>query len=88
MAAAEAVAQSVARDLGGVDVLTLPSPAPTESGDLGDAAVLVLLGDDQAGKTLEELAPASATETPTAPDPSDGSVPADATTDTTATSEG
>lgn len=62
VAAALDVANSVARDLGGVSVLTVVSPAPTESGDLGDAAVLVLLGNNQAGKSVAELA-ASAVDT-------------------------
>lgn len=55
VAASLDVANSVARDLGGVSVLTVVSPAPTESGDLGDAAVLVLLGNNQAGKSVAEL---------------------------------
>jgi hypothetical protein len=86
-AGAEEVANSVARDLGGVEVLVLPTPAPTESGDIGDAGVLVLLGDDQAGKTLEELSGTSAESADTtedvaaAPDPSDGDVPATAPAD-------
>jgi hypothetical protein len=69
--AAEDVANSVASDLGGVDVLVLPNPAPTQSGDIGDAGVLVLLGDDEAGKTLEELSGGDE-ETTAAPDPSAG----------------
>lgn len=82
-AAAQDVANSVALDLGGVDVLVLPTPAPTESGDIGDAGVLVLLGDDQAGKTLEELSgtPADTEDAAAAPDPSDGEVPATAPAD-------
>lgn len=56
VAASIDVANSVARDLGGVAVLTVVSPAPTESGDLGDASVLVLLGNNEAGKTVAELA--------------------------------
>ncbi|MFT6291324.1 MAG: hypothetical protein ACJAR2_001926, partial [Ilumatobacter sp.] len=89
IAAAEDVAQSVARDLGGLEVLTISSPAPTENGDLGEAGVLVLLGDNEAGKTIEELSgssnAAAATEVVAAPDVSDGDVPAsaDAETDTT-----
>jgi hypothetical protein len=35
-------------------------PAPTESGDLGEGTVLVLLGNDVAGKTLEEIRSAAA----------------------------
>lgn len=96
-AAAQDVANSVARDLGGVEVLVLPTPAPTESGDLGEAGVLVLLGDAEAGKTLEELSgtPAdSGEDAAAAPDPSDGDVPAtapadaDLGTDETDTTEG
>ena len=102
-AAAQDVANSVALDLGGVEVLVLPTPAPTESGDIGDAGVLVLLGDDQAGKTLEELSGTAADteDAAAAPDPSDGEVPATApadadlgtedeadATDETATTEG
>lgn len=71
-AGAEDVANSVARDIGGVDVLELPNPAPTESGNIGDAGVLVMLGDDQAGKTLEELSPPDDEGTTEAPDPAAG----------------
>jgi len=77
-ASAEDVARSVALDLGGVEVLPVSTPAPTDNGDLGDAGVLVLLGDDQAGKTLEELAPPGvdpAVGGAVAPDPSDGEEP-------------
>jgi hypothetical protein len=66
------VANSVARDLGGLEVLPVEVPnAPTASGDLGDAGVLVLLGDDQAGKSIEELSGAAAAGggTVEAPDP-------------------
>lgn len=87
-ASAEAVANSVARDLGGVSVLPVPTPAPTTEGNLGSAGVLVLLGDDQAGKTLEELAVTddAATETVeegvAAPDPSSGDAETDADAET------
>ena len=30
-------------------------PAPTESGDIGDAAVLLMMGNDIADKSLAEL---------------------------------
>lgn len=82
-AGAEDVANSLAEDLGGVEVLALPTPAPTESGDIGDAGVMVLLGDNEAGKTLEELGGASAEATAEAPDPA-----GDATADTAAADEG
>ena len=79
---AEAIARSVALDLGGVEVLPVSTPAPTDSGDIGEAGVLVLLGDDEAGKTLEELAPEEADAGGVAaPDPSDGDVPVTAPED-------
>lgn len=60
VAAAQDVAESVALDLGGVEVQTMPAPPPTESGTLeGGASVLVQLGNNEAGRTLEELAPAA-----------------------------
>jgi hypothetical protein len=82
-AAAQDVANSVARDLGGLEVLVLPTPAPTVSGDIGEAGVLLLLGDDEAGKTLEELSGATGADedAAAAPDPSDGDVPATAPAD-------
>jgi LytR cell envelope-related transcriptional attenuator len=52
---AEPVAQEVAVALGGVDVLSLPDPAPTDSGTLEGGGVLLLLGQNEADKTLEEL---------------------------------
>lgn len=54
---AQAVAESVRAALGGgdIEVLELEIPAPTESGDLGDAQVLVLMGNDVADKSLDEL---------------------------------
>jgi hypothetical protein len=56
--AAEAVAQSLSRVLGGVaSVAPVANPAPTADGTLGDATVLLMLGNDKAGKTLAELAP-------------------------------
>ncbi len=80
-AGAEDVAQSVAFDLGEVEVLPVSTPAPVDSGDLGDAGVLVLLGDDQAGKTLDELSPAPAEDGVAAPDVVDGDVPVTAPAD-------
>lgn len=64
---AEQVAGSVARSLGGVDsIAPVAVPAPTESGELGGAGVLVMLGIDKAGKTLDELTGATTTDsTPT-----------------------
>lgn len=53
---AEAVAQSVGVDMGCVDVLPAGTPVPTDSGSLGEAGVLVVLGNEQADKTIEEMA--------------------------------
>lgn len=66
-AGAQAVAESVARSLGGgVTVLPLPAGTPpVDSGDLGGAGVLLMLGTDKAGKTLAELNPAAGVATPT-----------------------
>ena len=52
---AQADAEAIAAALGGVEALPLPDVIPTESGSL-DGNVLVLLGSDQAGQTLAELA--------------------------------
>ena len=49
------VAVNVAVALGGVDVKSLPDPAPTDSGTVDGGGVLLLLGQNQADKTLEEL---------------------------------
>ncbi len=64
--AAQAVAESVARSLGGVAAQAIPTPAPTDSGSLDGAGVLVVLGDNQADKTLETLAAEAAVATGTA----------------------
>jgi len=48
----EAVAASVAKELGGVAVAAMPEPIPTETGKLGEASVLILLGTDIAGIPL------------------------------------
>ena len=55
-AGAEDVANSVAVVLGGVEVDAMPDPIPTESGEL-DGEVLLLLGTNQAGKSLDDLNP-------------------------------
>jgi hypothetical protein len=75
VAAAQAVAESVGRTLGGVaGISPVAVPAPTESGEL-DGDVLVMLGNDKANKTLEELAATEETTESTsapavsAPDP-------------------
>ena len=64
-----AVAESVVRVLGGdISVAPLPEVAPTTDGTVS-GQVLVMLGDDKAGKTLAELAPAPATEVVPPPEP-------------------
>jgi hypothetical protein len=82
VAAAQAVAESVGVVMGGLAVEPVPTPPPTADGTMGDGSVLVMLGNNQADKTLEELNPADTTPaTGTAPAPS-GS--ADTTTTTLA----
>lgn len=50
----EAAAQRVATVLGGnVTVGTMPSPIPTETGNLAEACVLIMLGTDLANKPLQ-----------------------------------
>jgi hypothetical protein len=69
--AAQAVADSVARSMGGVEVLPVPTPVPIEGAALNGSGVVVMLGTAQADKTLEEMSGATAgtetTETGTAP---------------------
>ena len=55
--AAKAVAESVAREMGGATVSPLNGPPPVASGSLDGAGVLVMLGTDKANKTLAELNP-------------------------------
>ncbi|MBK5334057.1 MAG: LytR C-terminal domain-containing protein [Ilumatobacteraceae bacterium] len=64
--AAQAVAQSVAALMGVATVEPMPTPvALADPATLLDNTVLVLLGDDKAGKTLAQMVePASATTTP------------------------
>ena len=52
----EAPAAQLARELGGVATSPMPTPIPTETGSLGEASVLILLGTDVAGKPLSILA--------------------------------
>ena len=56
-AGALAVAESLKEAFGGgaIELAELGVPAPTESGELPDATVLVLMGNDIADKSLEEL---------------------------------
>ena len=53
--AIQAVAQSVARDLGGLTVQPMPAPIPVDGGSIGTATVFVMLGNDIAGESLEDL---------------------------------
>lgn len=57
--AAEDVANSLARVLGGVgSIAPMPEPTPpTADGQLNGAQVLLMLGKDKANRTLTELAP-------------------------------
>ena len=48
----EQAAAAVANALGGVGIAAMPEPIPTETGNLGEATVLILLGTDVAGKPL------------------------------------
>jgi LytR cell envelope-related transcriptional attenuator len=74
VAAAQAVAGSVATSMGGLEVVSVPTPVPVEGGSLNSSGVLVMLGKAQADKTLEELSAASGA-------PPTGSAPAVAGTE-------
>ncbi len=54
---AQPVAESVRAALGGGDIqlFEMGVPAPTESGDIGDATIVVSMGNDTADRSLEEL---------------------------------
>jgi hypothetical protein len=54
---AEPVAASLRLALGGGDIelLEMGTPAPVEDGDVGDATVLIAMGNDTADRTLDEL---------------------------------
>ena len=85
-AAAQAVAESVARSMGGVTVEPVATPPPVEGGSLNGAGVLVLLGSDQADKTIAQMT-APVAEVAPAPGVSDGTT-TDTTADTTAVTTG
>ena len=72
IASARAVARSVATVMGGLEVERLPTPPEVDGGDIGGAGVLVLLGENEAEKTLKKLQrqAADAAETGAAPEPS------------------
>lgn len=54
---AKAVADSLREALGGggIEVLELAVPAPTSDGEIGDASILLAMGNDTADKSLDEL---------------------------------
>ena len=66
---AEAVAESLKSVLGGgaIEVLEITIPALTESGDMGEASVLVLMGNDVADRSLEDLQAGVPAPDPAAP---------------------
>lgn len=55
--AAQAVANSVRLSLGGgaIQVLEMGVPAPVDTGEVGDASIVVAMGNDVADKSLAEL---------------------------------
>lgn len=54
LAGCEAASQNVASVLGGeVEVAVMPTPVPVETGTIGEACILILLGTDLAGKPLK-----------------------------------
>jgi hypothetical protein len=86
IAAAQAVAESVARSMGGLTVEPVPTPPPVEGGSLDGAGVLVLLGTDEADKTIAQLSVPGSAVAP-APDVS-GDTTGDTTADTTGDTTG
>lgn len=65
--AAQAVAQTLATDLGGVTVEPMPAERPVDgNGDTGTATVLLLLGTDAANKSLSELRASTVSAPPVA----------------------
>ena len=54
LAGCEAASQNVSAVLGGeVEVAVMPTPVPVETGTIGEACILILLGTDLAGKPLK-----------------------------------
>lgn len=80
---AEAVANSVRQALGGgaIEILEMGTPAPVETGEVGDASIVVAIGNDVSDKSLAELqglvAPAATDDTTP-----DDTTPDDTTADT------
>ncbi|HUF99849.1 MAG TPA: LytR C-terminal domain-containing protein [Ilumatobacter sp.] len=84
---AQAVAESVRASLGGgaIELLELPTPAPVASGEIGDATVLVAMGNDIADVPLDVLQGVATTTTTTASGESEDSTPDDTAEETTTT---
>jgi hypothetical protein len=80
VAAAQAVAGSVATAMGGLEVASMPTPVPVTDGALNGSGVLVMLGKAQADKSLADLVAAAGTPATGAAPPVAGS---DTTTSTT-----
>lgn len=75
---AQAVAESVVTALGGGAIVAepLPTPAPLEDPEaIGDATVLLALGNDAADKTLEELQGIAPLDTTPATEPTGTTAP-------------
>ena len=85
---AQPVAESLRLAFGGGDIalFEMGVPAPVESGDIGDATVVVSMGNDIADKSLEELQGLVAPAVDDTTDTTDTTEPDD-TTDTTDTTE-
>ncbi len=66
-AKARDVATTAARLMGGVEVQRMPKPIPVQDGEI-DGEVLVMLGVDAAGKTLDELTAAPGGTVDTTPE--------------------
>jgi hypothetical protein len=81
--AAQAVADSVARTMGGLEVAPVPTPVPIEGAALNGSGVVVMLGTAQADKTVEEMSAPT-----TAATPATGTAPEVAGTETTTTVAG
>lgn len=65
VAASQAVAESVARVMGGLRVEPVGTPPAVTDGNLNGAGVLVLLGTNEADKTVAQLGAATASVDPT-----------------------
>lgn len=81
VAASQAVAESVARVLGGLRVEPVGTPPDVEGGSLNGAGVLVLLGTNEADKTVAQLGAPTASVDPIGGTTTDTT--SDTTTDTT-----